>query len=608
MAFEKLGAEIFRDYDTDGVPASGAHDVDKADMRRWMLEVEGQGVGSLGDGSAASPVITFAADTNTGIYRIGADTIGFTAGGTGRLRVDTTSLSPVSNDGLALGTTALGWSDLFGATGFVWNVASGNWVATHTSGDLEVTTGTLTLGNAGLHLRDSDASHDLIITPGSNLSVDRVLTITTGDAARTLDISAASVTVSSFGASLVDDAAASNARTTLGLVIGTDVQAYDAELAALAGLTSAADKLPYFSGSGTAALADLTAAGRALLDDASAAAQRTTLGSTTVGDAVFIAASAAAGRTALGVVIGTDVQAYDADLGALAANSTNGIWARTGSGTGAARTLTAGSGTGIAITDGDGVAGNPTLALSPTGVTAPASFGSGDKIPIFDGGTTLKLIDFTDLPGAGGGITDVVQDTTPQLGGDLDANGFKIGFDDSTGITDDSGNEQLWFKKTASAITYLEITNAATGNPPKLKATGETNTSMIIDASGTGGIRFDHAAYSDVDTLTDGATISWDGSVSQKAKVTLGAAGRTMAAMSNAIEGTTYFLWVIQDGTGSRTITTWTSSGAGSYDFGTDGQPTLTTTASRADLLCFEAISIGGTLKLRFCGIKKGFA
>jgi hypothetical protein len=106
-------------------------------------------------------------------------------------------------------------------------------------------------------------------------------------------------------------------------------------------------------------------------------------------------------------------------------------------------------------------------------------------------------------------------------------------------------------------------------------------------------------------TLSDGANIDWNCNNGAKAKVTLGG-NRTINAVTNAVEGASYSLWIIQ-AAGSNTIT-WTTSGAGSFDFGTDGAPTLTTTASRADLLGFEAISIGGTLKLRFVGIKKGFA
>jgi hypothetical protein len=58
-----------------------------------------------------------------------------------------------------------------------------------TTGGAITLSGTLTLPNAGLHLLDTNASHDLIISPGSDLTADRILTLTTGDAARTVTLS-----------------------------------------------------------------------------------------------------------------------------------------------------------------------------------------------------------------------------------------------------------------------------------------------------------------------------------------------------------------------------------------------------------------------------------
>lgn len=75
------------------------------------------------------------------------------------------------------------------------------------------------------------------------------------------------------------------------------------------------------------------------------------------------ASTAAGARTNLGVAIGTDVQAYDADLSAVAGVSSAGLIARTGSGTASARTLTAPA-AGITVSNGDGVSGNPTIALA----------------------------------------------------------------------------------------------------------------------------------------------------------------------------------------------------------------------------------------------------
>lgn len=168
--------------------------------------------------------------------------------------------------------------------------------------------------HAGVLLADGDYGDIVVSSSGTVISID-------------------SGVATAAGRALMDDVSASAQRTTLGLgtaaLVDTGTgaanvpttaaadlryQPLDSDLTSLAALGSAADKLAYTTGAHAWAEAALTSAGRALIDDADAAAQRTTLG---LGTAATTAA--------------TDYQPVDAELTALAAlSSSAGILRQTG--------------------------------------------------------------------------------------------------------------------------------------------------------------------------------------------------------------------------------------------------------------------------------------
>jgi hypothetical protein len=139
------------------------------------------------------------------------------------------------------------------------------------------------------------------------------------------------------------------------------------------------------------------------------------------------------------------------------------------------------------------------------------------------------------------------------------------------------------------AFTTLSYTGTLTGG------TGIVNLGsgqVYKDASGNVGIGTSSPAaklavvgtgYSPTITITDGATLNWDTSLGQVAQVTLGG-NRTFAAPTNLVNGGFYSLLIIQDGTGSRTIS-WNAV----FDFAGGTAPTLSTAAGSKDLITWRS-------------------
>jgi hypothetical protein len=126
---------------------------------------------------------------------------------------------------------------------------------------------------------------------------------------------------------------------------------------------------------------------------------------------------------------------------------------------------------------------------------------------------------------------------------------------------------------TAAEINYSDLTTL-----------GTTAASKVFTADANNLTTVSGAVANVEDTLTDGATITWDVIDSPVAKVTL-AGNRTLSAPSGTtpIAGQFVSLLIIQDGTGGRTIT-WNAV----YEFAADTAPTLTATASLGDLFTFR--------------------
>ena len=130
---------------------------------------------------------------------------------------------------------------------------------------------------------------------------------------------------------------------------------------------------------------------------------------------------------------------------------------------------------------------------------------------------------------------------------------------------------------TTAKIDNLAVTAAKIANSTITAAKTDTTSVAVLGTAQS----FTTAHGFSGTTLTDGASISWDLAANQVATVTL-AGNRTLTNPTNKINGNVYILVVKQDGTGGRTLSFGTD-----YKFAGGTAPTITTTASKADVLTF---------------------
>jgi len=196
-------------------------------------------------------------------------------------------------------------------------------------------------------------------------------------------------------------------------------------------------------------------------------------------------------------------------------------------------------------------------------------YDGADDISLANINTTANTVDWLDSSV----VADLVNDTTPQLGGQLDVNGNAIG---------DGTNELLKFVETASAVNEITITNQATGSNPSISATGDdTNVGLEFSTKGTGAIKFNDLAYIPQQALTSSSNaVAWDTQAKPNA-YHLTTENTTFSAPTNSVEGA--FICVEINYNGSHTIAFNTV-----FEFAGSTAPTFTSADGKTDILVFK--------------------